>query len=43
MRRAVKNLLKKYNYPPGNWEDAIHSVMEQCRLMDDGAETEDFA
>lgn len=41
MRRAVKNLLKKYNYPPGNWEDAIHSVMEQCRLMDDAAETEE--
>ena len=41
MRRAVKNLLKKYNYPPGNWEDAIHSVMEQCRLMDDAGETEE--
>lgn len=43
MRRAVKKLLNKYDYPPGNREDALVSVMEQCRLMDDGAETEDFA
>ena len=43
MRRAVKKLLNKYDYPPGNLEDAVVSVIEQCRLMDDGAETEDFA
>lgn len=42
MRRAVKNLLKKYDYPPGNLDDAIVSVMEQCRVMDDAAETEEF-
>ena len=42
MRRAVKKLLKKYHYPPGNLEDAVASVIEQCRVMDDGAETEDF-
>ena len=41
--RSVDGLYnQKYDYPPGNLEDTIVSVIEQCRLMDDAAETEDF-
>lgn len=35
MRRMVKKLLKKYNYPPEGLEDAITTVMRQCELFAD--------
>lgn len=31
MRRIVKRLLKKYNYPPAGQEDALNTIMEQCK------------
>ena len=30
MRRMVKHLLKKYNYPPEGQEAALQTVMAQC-------------
>ena len=35
MRRMVKKLLKKYNYPPEDVEDAITTVIEQCEMWAD--------
>ena len=35
MRRMVKRLLKKYNYPPEGVEDAIATVMGQCEMWVD--------
>ena len=35
MRKSIKRLLKKYNYPPGNREDALLTVMTQCELWTD--------
>lgn len=35
MRMMIKKLLKKYNYPPENQEDALKTVMEQCELWAD--------
>ena len=35
MRRMVKRLLKKYNYPPEGVEDAIATVMVQCEMWAD--------
>ncbi len=32
MRRIVKRLLKKYNYPPEGQEDALNTIMEQCQM-----------
>ncbi|MDO4571532.1 MAG: DUF3387 domain-containing protein, partial [Planctomycetia bacterium] len=38
MRRLVKKLLKKYQYPPEGMEDAITTVLRQCELWaDEGA------
>jgi type I restriction enzyme R subunit len=35
MRRMVKKLLKKYNYPPEGMEDAIATVIGQCEMWTD--------
>ena len=35
MRRAIKRLLRKYNYPPEGVDDAMETVMEQCELWAD--------
>ena len=32
MRRMVKRLLRKYNYPPDGMEDAITTVISQCEM-----------
>ena len=35
MRKSIKRLLKKYNYPPEKQEDALLTVMIQCELWTD--------
>lgn len=35
MRKMVKRLLKKYKYPPEEYEDAIDTVMSQCEVWVD--------
>ncbi|MDE7319255.1 MAG: DUF3387 domain-containing protein [Lachnospiraceae bacterium] len=35
MRKMVKRLLKKYKYPPENYEYAISTVITQCELWTD--------
>lgn len=35
MRRLVKRLLKKYNYPPEGVEDALQTVISQCEMWAD--------
>lgn len=35
MRRMVKRLLKKYDYPPEGLEDAIKTVISQCEMWTD--------
>lgn len=35
MRKLVKRLLKKYKYPPEQYEDAIETVMSQCEMWTD--------
>ncbi|MDO4327626.1 MAG: type I restriction endonuclease subunit R [bacterium] len=35
MRRLVKRLLKKYDYPPEGREDALQTVMSQCEMWAD--------
>lgn len=35
MRKMVKRLLKKYKYPPDQYEDAIETVMSQCEMWSD--------
>ena len=37
MRKMVKRLLKKYDYPPEGVEDAINTVLSQCELWTDNA------
>ncbi|WP_347282368.1 type I restriction enzyme endonuclease domain-containing protein, partial [uncultured Alistipes sp.] len=32
MRRIVKRLLKKYDYPPAGQEDALTTIMKQCQM-----------
>ena len=32
MRKMVKRLLKKYDYPPEKYEDAINTVIGQCEM-----------
>lgn len=32
MRRIVKRLLRKYNYPPEGQEDALNMIMAQCEM-----------
>ncbi len=38
MRRMVKRLLKKYDYPPDGLEDAIQTVIAQCEMWTDNEE-----
>lgn len=35
MRKMVKRLLKRYEYPPEGVEDAINTVISQCELWTD--------
>lgn len=35
MRKMVKHLLKKYDYPPEKYENAIETVINQCELWTD--------
>ncbi len=35
MRRAIKRLLKRYDYPPEGAEEAMETVMAQCELWAD--------
>ena len=37
MRKMVKRLLKKYDYPPEGVEDAINTVISQCEMWTDNA------
>ncbi|OPY34577.1 MAG: hypothetical protein A4E32_00307 [Methanomassiliicoccales archaeon PtaU1.Bin124] len=36
MRRDVKRLLRKYNYPPDKQDQAVKTVVEQAELMSNG-------
>ncbi len=38
MRKMVKRLLKKYDYPPEQYEDAIETVISQCEMWTDNVE-----
>ena len=38
MRKMVKRLLKKYKYPPEQYETAIETVISQCEMWTDNAE-----
>ena len=38
MRKMVKRLLKKYKYPPEQYEDAIETVISQCEMWTDNVE-----
>ena len=38
MRKMVKRLLKKYKYPPEDYEFAISTVISQCELWTDNVE-----
>ncbi|MBQ5592729.1 MAG: type I restriction endonuclease subunit R [Clostridia bacterium] len=38
MRKMVKRLLKKYKYPPEQYENAIETVISQCEMWTDNAE-----
>ena len=39
MRKMVKRLLKKYHYPPENYEMAINTVISQCEMWTDNMDT----
>ena len=44
MRKMVKRLLKKYDYPPEKYDTAIHTVISQCEMWVDhdmGSNTDD--
>lgn len=38
MRKMVKRLLKKYKYPPEDYDFAINTVINQCELWTDNVE-----
>ncbi len=38
MRKMVKRLLKKYKYPPEQYENAIETVIGQCEMWTDNVE-----
>lgn len=38
MRKMVKRLLKKYKYPPDQYEDAIDTVISQCEMWTDNSD-----
>ncbi|MGL4904649.1 MAG: type I restriction enzyme endonuclease domain-containing protein, partial [Cetobacterium sp.] len=33
MRKSIRRLLKKYNYPPDDTEDTTELVLKQAKLM----------
>lgn len=35
MRRMIKRLLKKYDYPPEGDEEAMTTVIQQCEMWTD--------
>ena len=35
MRRTVKRLLRKYDYPPNQMPEALDKVLSQCELWAD--------
>ena len=35
MRKMVKRLLRKYKYPPEEYENAIDTVISQCEMWTD--------
>ena len=35
MRKMVKHLLKKYKYPPEDYDTAISTVISQCEMWTD--------
>lgn len=35
MRKMVKRLLKKYKYPPEDYDEAISTVISQCEMWTD--------
>ena len=35
MRRMVKRLLRRYDYPPEGVEDAVNTVISQCEMWTD--------
>lgn len=35
MRRMIKRLLKKYDYPPEGYEEAMNTVIQQCEMWTD--------
>ena len=39
MRKMVKRLLKKYKYPPEDYEMAISTVISQCEMWTDNMDT----
>ena len=39
MRKMVKRLLKKYKYPPEQYESAIDTVISQCEMWTDNLES----
>ena len=41
MRRMVKRLLRKYDYPPQGMEDAIKTVISQCEMWTDYSDEAD--
>ena len=41
MRRLVKRLLKKYNYPPEDTQDALDVVLRQCEQWADNDNYDD--
>ena len=38
MRRMIKRLLKKYDYPPEGMEDALQTVISQCEMWTDNVD-----
>ena len=38
MRKMVKRLLKKYKYPPEQYESAIDTVISQCEMWTDNSD-----
>ena len=39
MRKMVKRLLKKYKYPPEDYEMAISTVISQCEMWTDNMDS----
>ena len=39
MRKMVKRLLKKYKYPPEDYDMAISTVISQCEMWTDNMDT----